>query len=617
MRQANRPVRALVVTFAGAVCLGLAALVGLCLAGLHVWRSGYGLDRTDEGQYLLLMAHPGDDPATVFLSGYVLHPLYVLLGGDVGALRPAGFAVTAALAGWLLGRVARAGGARRWEAICAVVAGGGAAAVAFAWFPLTPSYNTIALWGCLLVGIALLRLVPLTSLGSRASGRRSGGRACALVGVGVAVTALGKPTSGLAAALVVLCALLVLTPWRRLTSTLLAVALGGAGTAAAFCLAVFVTTRRTPGDLLETMLEGVRSVRLLGGHEQLVRWDPLAPATWPAAFGQVVAGSPWTPTTLQVALLLPLAAALALALRRPDRRVVAVGVALIALPACYAFGTNTNLWSGMGRAAPLWLAALALAAGARRPLRPRELADPGLASDAHREHPEHPEHREHPQNPERDAAQDGPEPIDREHAVTGRAAGPWAARAGAPLVVAVALLGGVASAAAQASYRYPPPDADTVSGVVDTAGHELRLTPQDARDSSAIVAAAAAVAGRDVLDTTGASPGYIWQLGGRALGSSWLLGGYPGSDAAARHALSLVPCERIQRALVLYAPESPRRLDDVAIRLGADPTFEPNVDSNGDAEPVYRRILTFRHQLGYEVQLLEPTGARAPRCPTP
>ena len=78
-----------------------------------------------------------------------------------------------------------------------------------------------------------------------------------------------------------------------------------------------------------------------------------------------------------------------------------------------------------------------------------------------------------------------------------------------------------------------------------------------------------------------------------------------------------MPCERIQRALVLYAPESPRRLDDVAIRLGADPTFVPNVDSNGDAEPVYRRILTFRHQLGYEVQLLEPTGARAPRCPTP
>lgn len=199
---------------------------------------------------------------------------------------------------------------------------------------------------------------------------------------------------------------------------------------------------------------------------------------------------------------------------------------------------------------------------------------------------------------------------------TWRAAPPWAARAGLPLLAATALVGGVTTAAADSYYRYPMPGPGTVTGVVDAAGHRLRLTPRDARDSSALAAAATKgaeapdgtrvdVAGRDVLDTTGASPGYIWQLGGRALGSDWLIGGYRGSDAAAAHALSLVGCERISQALVLDAPDSPRRIDGLRTLLRRDP------------ERDYRPILTWRHQLGYEVRLLAPTpDAPAVSCPT-
>ncbi len=400
-----------------------AAVAALAIAARQALRTGYGLDRTDEGLYLLAMARPGDDPATVYLFGHLLAPLYRLLGGDVTGLRLAGGAAVAVLSAWLLHAAAEVGGARRWERALAAVVGGGAAAVAFAWFPMTPSYNTVALCGCLLVGIALagaarpstapasttapnpvppdataradLRRAPrptplergatdapapTRAAGPRPGARRGPGagpaqgtavrhlaRTWGLAGVGVAMAGLGKPTSALAALLVVLLALLALGPARRVTTALLAVGVGVTTTAAAFV----VIAGRAPADLSATLLAGSRGVRLLGGHEQLVRLDALVPSSWPAALGFGEPGA-WTPTTLQVLLVLPLAALVALLLRLParaqfgrwratwrpttssslSRAVVVVTLALLALPFAYVFGTNTNLWSGAGRGAP-------------------------------------------------------------------------------------------------------------------------------------------------------------------------------------------------------------------------------------------------------------------------
>ena len=336
-----------------------AAVAALAIAARQALRTGYGLDRTDEGLYLLAMARPGDDPATVYLFGHLLAPLYRLLGGDVTGLRLAGGAAVAVLSAWLLHAAAEVGGARRWERALAAVVGGGAAAVAFAWFPMTPSYNTVALCGCLLVGIALagaarpstapasttapnpvppdataradLRRAPrptplergatdapapTRAAGPRPGARRGPGagpaqgtavrhlaRTWGLAGVGVAMAGLGKPTSALAALLVVLLALLALGPARRVTTALLAVGVGVTTTAAAFV----VIAGRAPADLSATLLAGSRGVRLLGGHEQLVRLDALVPSSWPAALGFGEPGA-WTPTTLQVLLVLPLAA---------------------------------------------------------------------------------------------------------------------------------------------------------------------------------------------------------------------------------------------------------------------------------------------------------------------
>ncbi|MDO5712017.1 MAG: hypothetical protein Q4P32_09810 [Micrococcales bacterium] len=581
--------------WAGAVAPILAALLGIWLAVRHIGRTGYGLDRTDEGQYLLLMADPRSDPATVFGFGYVLHPLYALLGGDVEALRNAGFAVTALAAGVLLVSAARRCGLGWPTALSAGVASGGVSAIGFAWFPMTPSYNTVALWGSLLVATGLVQVRPSHSRSDAPAGQsRPGGRSrpggswaarggWALTGAGVAVTGIGKPTSAAMTFVIVLAALLVMSAadpgpaWRERARNALAVAAGAVVVVASFVL----VAHRGVGDLIGVVTAGVRGVELLQGHERLLRWDPLDLGAVTEAIGSAAGSREPDPAALQALLWLPLATLIALGTRaalaaRASRDTVAriskgdpatkpprgsrrdefaVVTGLLLLPACYAFGTNGNLWSAAGRGAPLWVAALAIAVtgwGAARK---------GGSRDAERNHQ---------------------------------------ARFGLALLLATALAAGVTSAASDYYYRYPSPGSGAntpVQAVIDERGNRLELTPADAASTATLLPEGRSLTGSDILDTTGASPGYVYQLGGRALGSSWLLGGYRGSGDAARHALSLEPCARIEGAIVLYAPASPRRIDTIWSDLRVDPVRD------------YRRLFTFRHLLGFDVQVLAPTEA--------
>ncbi|GAB97572.1 hypothetical protein BJY21_001635 [Kineosphaera limosa] len=586
----------------GGAALGLAAVLGMVLFGVAIWRTSYGLDRTDEGMYLLQAAHPQDDPATVLLFGYLLHPLHALGTGNIFGFRQFGLVTTFMLSASLMGHVARVGGAGRVAQVAARFAGGGGAALSVAWFPQTPSYNTVALWGCLVVGIGLAGALADPGDASTRTRRRprrpawatgphwTTGCWWALIGLGIVLAGIGKPTSAIATLVVVL--VVVLAVGRRAQSVApagLGLLAGLALGALAFLLLCLAVAGRAPVQLLQTVRAGVESVRLLGGHDRLLRLDPLDPAAWPA----VVGVGPGTAAVLQVMLLVPLATLIVLTVRVARTRAatargasgrgpmlsvadtsssddahrarrpappVPVVLALLVLPACYALGTNTNLWQQMGRAGSLWLAALVLVCAT---------VPHSVRVDSR------------------------------------RARASWVARIGLTVLAVTVLVGAVTMTGRDSYYRYPPPTQDTVSARVNPSMYQLRLTPQDARDSSAIVAAAPYVAGRDILDVTGASPGYIYQLGGRALGSSWLIGGYPGSEQAAAHAMSLVECHRIGTALVLDSPDSPRAIPGLLPALGLNP------------ERDYRPILQFRHNLGWHVRLLEPlpSAADALRCP--
>ena len=64
----------------------IASFASLLVIGWALSLTGRGLDLTDEGYYLNWMADPQAFPATVTLFGFVYHPLFEMLDGDVARL---------------------------------------------------------------------------------------------------------------------------------------------------------------------------------------------------------------------------------------------------------------------------------------------------------------------------------------------------------------------------------------------------------------------------------------------------------------------------------------------------------------------------------------------------
>lgn len=56
--------------------------------------SRYGFDFTDESYYLSWIANPFDYAASATQFGFIYHPLYVLLDGNIAALRQANILIT-------------------------------------------------------------------------------------------------------------------------------------------------------------------------------------------------------------------------------------------------------------------------------------------------------------------------------------------------------------------------------------------------------------------------------------------------------------------------------------------------------------------------------------------
>ena len=54
----------------------------------------YGIDFTDEGLYLVSIANPFNYDWSASQFGFVYHPLYLLLSGDIASLRQANLLIT-------------------------------------------------------------------------------------------------------------------------------------------------------------------------------------------------------------------------------------------------------------------------------------------------------------------------------------------------------------------------------------------------------------------------------------------------------------------------------------------------------------------------------------------
>ena len=115
-------------------------------AGLLVYGSGRGFDLTDEIFYLVWTRDPNAYWLIYQPFGYLLHPLFKAVGGDLQSYRLAGFAITAA-AGAVLGWSLSPAG--RKPAVFALYGAAAALTIFFPWI-ITPSYNSAANVGALL-----------------------------------------------------------------------------------------------------------------------------------------------------------------------------------------------------------------------------------------------------------------------------------------------------------------------------------------------------------------------------------------------------------------------------------------------------------------------------------
>jgi len=153
----------------------------LICAALLVYGSGRGFDLTDETFYLVWTSDPKAYSLIYQPFGYLLHPLYELVGRNLQAYRLCGFAITATAGAYLGSSLARVISKPRPFTLYGALA---ALTIYFPWI-ITPSYNSAANVGAMLVTGGLL-----DNMDCRLAKRLTGALA---VACGLCVAAFSKP----------------------------------------------------------------------------------------------------------------------------------------------------------------------------------------------------------------------------------------------------------------------------------------------------------------------------------------------------------------------------------------------------------------------------------------
>ncbi|CDN87704.1 Membrane protein [Hydrogenophaga intermedia] len=541
------------------------ALAAMATGMLLVWilhYSRYGFDFTDEGFYLNWVSNPFLFDWSLTQFGFVYHPLYLAVGGDVASLRQANIGIIFLLSWcltWLVMRAASAHEVHRPLETAVVSAGWSVAClVTFSWWLVTPNYNSLAFQALLVasIGIVLADKIP--------SARSIAG--WLLIGLGGCIAFLAKPSTAMALALVTLAFLLAA---RKLTWRLLVLAIATA------LVALLVSVLLIDGSLhafigrLET---GLAFYDLVGaGHtvaktfrlgdfqlqarervtlqlsgavafagawcalQQVPRWRLLALLVSAGLFATttaIVGGAAPNPTgfgEFRALILIGIVFACAALLLVRWREVLPHGLRVqrllpvllfLAMPYAYAIGSNGNYWWVAGFVGFFWLLAGVVLLG---PL--------------------------------------------------AQARGGWGFAL--PLVFATQALSALLL---QLGFNQPYRQPQTLSknnSVVSLGQDSSRLVLSEdfAQYVNAIQQAAQAAGlrpGTPVVDLSGQSPGVLYAMQAMSIGQAWTVGGYPGSQKLAEAALARVPCELLSAAWLLVEESGPRRLPtDVVASYGA------------------------------------------------
>ncbi len=532
--------------------LTISVVASLSLLGWVMLRCRSGFDFTDEGFYLNWISNPWNYRSSVTQFGFVYHPLYRLVGGDIVLLRQANVLILFIL-GWVLCVALLRSIFIQWDSIgasrragavgAALVAGTGSLSFFDLWLP-TPSYNSLT-----------FESLMLAATGALLAGRELSKPSFAgwiLVGIGGGFAFLAKPTSAAMLGCMVAVYLAAAGKFRlRGLSISIAVAI----------LFLVVSALAIDGSLfgfVRRVVDGMNmGNRLLAGHKliDIFHWDEISLsdeqksnfiyllivafvatilgflANGLARFGAAlitivisaltiatIAGflspkisyEPFQPVQLSaVSFGIALAAMMfpARTYRRLSRDSVALIVFFAVLPYTYAFGTGNNYWSAGARAGLFWFLA-------------------GFVVCA-------------------------------EFAAANAAWPKLLPAAGVALVVST----GVLYSAMENPYRQTQPLRLQTSAVDITPGKSRLFLPEETaayiRELHQLSAANGFRAGDPALDLTGVSPGSLYVMGARPLGVAWTPAGYPGSTDFLTTALDDEACEAIAASWILTEPGAP------------------------------------------------------------
>lgn len=545
------------------LALAVAVLAGVFLVSWVLWRCRYGIDFTDEGYFLLWISNPWSYKTSITLFGFIYHPLYWLVGGDVVLLRQCNILFTLGLAWGLSYLILRTAvlDRRQWGrwldwpvAGVAFVLSISSLASLDPWLP-TPCYDSLALQALSLAGIGILLAEVDTSRWSLVG--------WSLIGFSGWLAFMAKPTTALALAIVISIYLVVS---GKLSVRLLAVALA---TTAALGLISAWMIDGSVGGFVERLILGVQDAATLktghtlgeiwrldsftlGPHEKgalevmtgliflaillgssvraVVRVSGAMLTTilagaciWVAA-GLVFPR--WTSTPFRGLLfwaapygawLSALALARGIPVRLISRKRVALVLCLVTFPTVRAFGSNGNYWWQAPMAAIFWVLAGLPFLGASR-----------------------------------------------KEGISWHAVLPMGT---ACMTITASLL----YLSMEAPYRQPKPlgeDKEIVQIAVN--GSRVRVAHEVAdyiNNLRRLARSGDFHAGDPMLDLTGRYPGALFAIGAKAIGQPWIPGGHPTSDELAVVTLARIPLQELRSAWILTEPTGPRRLSPDILKL--------------------------------------------------
>ena len=543
--------------------LTLSAITTICTLGWVLWYSRYGIDFTDESFYLVSISNPFNYALTATQFGFIYHPLYQLLDGNIANLRQVNILIIFCLA-WAVSSIFLKSvyGNQALERMPRLIISAGIATASLAlldtWLP-TPGYNSLALQALLVAAIGFLladkQITPISVAG------------WALIGVGGWLSFMAKPTTAAALGVCTVLYLIVAGKFSiRYLVISLAIAVGLLVLTALVIDGSVITfiDRLKGGAELATMLSGGHTITKLLRVDSFYLSEKLKTiltittiiifasaylfqsktkammyggASLSALFAMVTLAMVFglTHQTINAgmfqgllfwsigiaAILLEFALYRFKVLLQISRSEWAMALSFLVFPHVFAVGTGNNYWVAGIHAGIFWaLAGLVILGPIGRTQKVTSLLLPfGLA---------------------------------------------------VPLVAAALIQPGI-----EAPYRQPKPlYVNDYEIDIGRQGSTLVLSKEYGQYFAEAIESAKHAQfkkGTPMIDLTGQSPGILYAIGASSIGQAWTIGGYPGSENLAVATLKRVSCEELSIAWLIVEIEGPRRISpEVLSSFGAN-----------------------------------------------